>query len=1419
MALFTATAGAIFFGGTLLGTVGSAALASVIAGALNLMVGMAVAFVASKFLMPDKPSVGESSFGVRQSIQTGGDVPRSIIVGRYLTSGSLCYVNTWGEDGRTPNAYLTMEIAVCDLPVRGLNRIFLGGQYLTLLTDEAHSDGRGFPVEEYRLDGKDHLWFKFYDGTQTAADGFLQSKVSSEDAPYDQNRVGFGVAKVIMTALLNRELFSGMPQPKFEIDGIRLYDPSRDSSVGGAGSQRWNDPSTWGGDGDDLPAVQLYNLFRGVSYEGDWLYGFQNMGAARLPVENWIAQINKCRATVQGADGPETRFLSGGEISLDQPLGDTVEELLSACQGRIVEVGGFYKLHCGEPGEPVAVFTDDDILTTSEQTFTPFFGIAETINAITATYPSPADGWQTVPAPTLRNPAYEAEDGNRRLPTSIDLPFVYRDEQVQRLQTAAMAESRRARRHTFGLPPKFWIYEPGDVISWVSARNGYDEKRFRIDGVLDLPELDVVFDLTEVDPTDYDWDSATQFIAPSHGSISRRLPAPQPIIGWSAQPALVYDDSGLARRPAIELSWDGTMEDVAAVAYEIRLKATGAIVLAGRTDSVERGGIILSHGLLSLTTYEARGRYVPASPRRATWSEWLTVATPDARFGFEDLAEIVAQRIRDAEDAAEAAAASATSALDAAAAAAADALGAADLAGRIRLGLSPTTEDRQAAADTLITGVRDDLDALTGAVSELIARSETIHSGLVEAGFEFDSPAGVARLYGLAKLESDTQTSFQTVEARVDALRAEIELVASVVTSGETDLGAVVQSITDLGLEIDALEGSLVAYATRAELADEQTRITTLETSLDLAEQAITQRATIADLDAERVRITGAEQRLDGIGEISNIVIAAQESTNNTARLSEGLADLAALLAEFHAGNVAQLALAETKISARIDDQGRVIAEQTTLLDALTQTTEARYAEAIRAIADETSARVTATEELRSALTGRLATAETLLETKVDAAGAEVIASQRIAAETVSGTIADALGAITGGSTRTLAQIDTDALVRTTPAEAEAIAAQRISAETTSGVIRDALGAITGGSVRTLAEIETVAFAATTPTEARAYADERITAQTNSGVVDDAIAAAIGALRGGSVRTLAQIENDALARTTPSEAEAVARERIVAEIANGGLIDNRIDALIGSQNLPAIRADISTLKTAKVDANGAIAAVSFFISAASGGALSNLTTLATTTANLKGEAQAAYVLRAKAGGASSDFEMVAWNNATGGGSAIKLNAGLILLDGSVRARHIDVDDLVVGESLTVAPGAIITGNLGNNAVTAFYGGGPVRVEVNPSGSLTTAISFNINRTSEGYDILFLASGFANTPGRWSTASLFIQDSNLATLRGGHQSQDFNQVGYFSLSTLLADGLTGWRRYYLRVRNSFHWCAFGDLMFMALVIKR
>ncbi|MET3899664.1 hypothetical protein ABIB57_003626 [Devosia sp. UYZn731] len=629
MPVFSSIGAAIFGAGTF--------LAGLTAAGLQVATGIAFSLLSKSMQGEPEPA----KFGVQGKLQAGEDVPRSINLGWNCTAGSLAWHGTFGAGG-TMSARV---IAIGDLPVRELLYPIVDGVDCTLLKGEANAS-YGWPVAEYRKGGRDYLWFKFYDGTQTAADPLLVATFGSDPSrPYGAARVGRGIPYVVAFARAperndegDKPLFQGIPDFKFVTNGVRWYDVSKDSTAGGAGAHRWDNPATWGGDGDFLPIVHLYNVLRGVRYAGQWLYGMQGTTAARLPSASWIAGIAAARATISGPGGMEPTYRAGGEVQVGAQVATTVEALLTAANARLVESGSAYKIFVGPPGAPVMAFTDGDILSTEEQSFSPFLGLADTVNGVDATYPNPAEGWNAKKAPPLLRPDLEPLAGNRRLMASVSLDLVPYAGQAQRLMLWSLLEALRARRHTFVLGPEFRQIEAGDVVRWTSARNGYVDKLFRVDGLVYKSNLDVIVDLTEVDPSDYAWDQEADYTPVIDGPLQLVGPKPMPMQGWQVFPAVVVDEDGASRRPTIEVRSASGVPGVERVRVQVRVGADdGPLIFDSDSQPYADPWRWMLQGQFPPNVLcFVRGIFV--GPPAAEWSGWLAVTTPNVKLGASDIA-------------------------------------------------------------------------------------------------------------------------------------------------------------------------------------------------------------------------------------------------------------------------------------------------------------------------------------------------------------------------------------------------------------------------------------------------------------------------------------------------------------------------------------------------------------------------------------------------------------------------------------------------------------------------------------------------------------------------------------------------------------------------------------------------------------
>ncbi len=476
----------------LVSAISSFAASSWLAGAIvRIGVGLGLSAL-SRALLPQqsRPS------GLQTSVTlNGASTPQSFILGRYATSGSLvCPPMTHGAS----NEYLTHVIALGALKGQALLRFAVNGKWQDL-AETSHAD-YGTDVTDTNAG---HLWIKFYDGTQDAADPMLLAKYAAHpETPWTSDMVGSGICHAILTSKANTDIWSGLPQFRFELGGILLYDPRLDSTAGGIGSMRWDDPATWVF--SENPVVMIYNVMRGISLPGGETWG-GGVAPEDLPYANWALAMDACDEQVpDGSGGTKAQYVAGFEVRVSEQPKAIIAELLKSCAGEMADIGGIWKIQVGTPSLPTLFLTDDDILVSENRQLLPFPGLEQTHNSISTTHPDPDLLWEATEAEPLVDPVAVTADGDRHLTANLGLPSVWDPEQVARLQAAWLKDDRRWRRHSLSLPPRWVASEPFDVISWDSLRNTYAATQFAVFSVTDNPmTLNQRVVLREVNPNDW----------------------------------------------------------------------------------------------------------------------------------------------------------------------------------------------------------------------------------------------------------------------------------------------------------------------------------------------------------------------------------------------------------------------------------------------------------------------------------------------------------------------------------------------------------------------------------------------------------------------------------------------------------------------------------------------------------------------------------------------------------------------------------------------------------------------------------------------------------------------------------------------------------------------------------------------------
>ena len=601
-----------------------AAAAGVVA---SIVVGVA-SIGLSLLLRPKQPA--EQGGGVELQTRSDPLAPETLIVGRAVTGGTrVAPPTTYGNNNQNCIEF----IALADHPCEGLVKAFVDGQEAAL-TDTATT--RGFTVDGY--DAK--LALRFFDGSQTDADAFAVAALSAHpERPWTNDHKGLGRTFARLHSIYDKEKVPGLLPWKFVVDGIPLYDPRLDTTVGGSGAHRFADLDTHAFTAN--LAVIAYNIVRGIRVKdenGDpvHFYGLKGTPAANVPLDVWFAAMNEADVPVAlDAGGTEPQFHGGLEIQVSTEPLEAIRQVLKATGGRFVENGGIYKLYLGAPGLPVATFDDGIVPANRSDLFEPILPLERKVTYVAGTFVSPDDGWIEKEAPVRIDTALEDSLGDR-FEADLDAPMVQSGPHMQRLMQQVLARAKQQHRHSLPLPPALFGVEPGDVLEWNSERNGYEDKLFEVTGCEIDASLITVAHLLEVDPADYDWEASDE-LPQAIGSIVQHRPAPKIIDDFDAQPYTHIGTTG-QKRAGIRYTWTPPEDDdLARFRIQIRLAASPTEIVNHDFDEPEIGAGIVLSGLAGATNYETRGRPESFNGFGTEWSLWIPITTPNVGVGVDEL--------------------------------------------------------------------------------------------------------------------------------------------------------------------------------------------------------------------------------------------------------------------------------------------------------------------------------------------------------------------------------------------------------------------------------------------------------------------------------------------------------------------------------------------------------------------------------------------------------------------------------------------------------------------------------------------------------------------------------------------------------------------------------------------------------------
>lgn len=392
-----------------------------------------------------------------------------------------------------------------------------------------------------------------------------------------------------------------------------LYDPRKDSTAGGDGAHRLDDPDSW--EWSDNAALVIADYFAHPDGYGG---GYDNVNWA-----NVAAEADRADETVSTASAETiARWRIWASYGLaSEERRQVLADMLKAVDGFIwQDADGRFNLMLGRFEEPDTVITDDHIIS-----MTASFGpkARHRVSALKVLYTEAAIGYREQESATRVDP--DAEEDPNTDPQAVEAFFAPHHNQAARLGKILLGRMG-ARWHLTLVTNLFGLNLLGKRFCRVETAALGVSAYFMVSGLrLNLADCTVEAALDEVRPEDWDFDAATEEgeppAAPEPPSATPELAAPT---GLAL--AAIDIELGETNAVAIEAMWDDPGRLGLSYEAQYRTSAGGAWVVMAVEDEARtaRSGPVNSG-----TEYEVRVRARSIGGLASAWSAVETI-TPTA---------------------------------------------------------------------------------------------------------------------------------------------------------------------------------------------------------------------------------------------------------------------------------------------------------------------------------------------------------------------------------------------------------------------------------------------------------------------------------------------------------------------------------------------------------------------------------------------------------------------------------------------------------------------------------------------------------------------------------------------------------------------------------------------------------------------
>lgn len=324
---------------------------------------------------------------------------------------------------------------------------------------------------------KGAIRLRFYNGTQTSADGPLVRKVNKWKDRCVLNNISYMVGEFFHGA--GETWPNGVPEITCVIRGKPVYDPRSDST-------------SW----SDNPALCLR----------DYITSDYGLGEANDSIDDTLVSTaaNVCDQT-NTLDGSARYTCNGAFTTAVTPI-DLLNEMLTSMGGLLWYAQGKWRMKPAYYTAPTLELTEDDLR--SSVAVKTRHSRRDNFNIVRGTFKGPESKYEFTDYPEVRQQAFISADNGQESVVDLDLRFTDTSKEARRIARIFLERNRQQLTVSAAFGMKAFQVQVGDIIQLTVSRFGWTQKEFEVAswtfGLANDQDLQVQMTLREISESVFD---------------------------------------------------------------------------------------------------------------------------------------------------------------------------------------------------------------------------------------------------------------------------------------------------------------------------------------------------------------------------------------------------------------------------------------------------------------------------------------------------------------------------------------------------------------------------------------------------------------------------------------------------------------------------------------------------------------------------------------------------------------------------------------------------------------------------------------------------------------------------------------------------------------------------------------------------